>query len=60
MKKYSVYVKFQNGKDLQFETISNVRKLKPFIVNNQPLIMTKDEYVMNLNHVKEIDQVELN
>lgn len=59
MKKYSVYVKFNNGQDMLFKTDTNVKLASPIIVNDQPMIFTENEYAINLRHVKEIKQESL-
>lgn len=59
MKKYSVYIVFKNGQDMQFETDTNVLLLKPVHVNGAEMIMTKDECGVNLAQVKKLEVVQM-
>ena len=59
MKKYSVYTVFKNGQDMQFETNTNVLLLQPFNVNGAKMIMTKDQYGVNMAQVKKLEVVEI-
>ena len=54
--KYQVYVKFNNGKEMTFETNTNVKKTKPVYSNGQKLLITNDQYIINLNNVDRIEQ----
>lgn len=56
MKKYSVFVKFKNGKSVQFETDTDIKKVAPTIINEQPMLITEESNAINLRHVKEIIQ----
>lgn len=57
--KYSVSVLFSNGKVFDFETTSDMRKLKPFVVNGETCVMTDEEHIINLRHVEKIAMDEL-
>ena len=59
MKKYSVYTVFKTGADMQFETNTNVLLLQPFNVNGAKMIMTKDQYGVNMAQVKKLEVVEI-
>ncbi len=60
MKKYSIYVKFKDGQDLQFETDTNVRLAKPITTDNGiKVIMTENEYVLVVHNIAELEQIEL-
>ncbi|MCM3638239.1 hypothetical protein M3152_10930 [Sporosarcina luteola] len=59
MKRYSVYVEFLNGQDMQFMTDTNVLTLKPVHVNGAEMIMTQDQYGINLVQVKKMEVVEI-
>ncbi|WP_313893837.1 hypothetical protein [Psychrobacillus sp.] len=54
MKKYAVEVTFHDGKKFDFKTDDNVRMLQPKNINGAKLIMTKEQYAVNLIHVKEM------
>lgn len=56
MKKYSVFVKFKNGQSLQFDTDTNIKMTAPKMVNEQPMLITENDYALNLRHVDSIDQ----
>ena len=60
MKKYSVHVSFNNGTDMQFETDTNVKSVEPQYINGGEFIVTENEYVINVNQVKEMKIVQLN
>ena len=61
MSKYAVNVKFSNGRELKFQTTSNVKvlELNPIMVNGQPCIVTEEEHIINLRHVVDIEQTSL-
>lgn len=59
MERYSVYTVFKNGQDYQFETNTNVLNLEPIQVNGAQIIMTKDEYGINMNQVKKMEVVRI-
>lgn len=59
MKKYSVYVLFKGGQDLQFETDSNVKLLQPQIIDGARFIVTENEYVVNLDQVEKLEMIEM-
>lgn len=59
MKRYSVYVHFKNGRDMQFETNTNVLLLQPVNVNGAEMIMTEEQYGINLAQVEELEVVEI-
>lgn len=59
MKRYSVYVHFKNGRDTQFETNTNVLLLQPIHVNGAEMIMTEEQYGINLAQVEELEVVEI-
>lgn len=55
MKKYSVWVKFKNGKDLSFETDSNIQELEPITLHNGiRMLVTENEYALNIDWIKEV------
>lgn len=60
MKKYSVHISFNNGSDMQFETDTNVKLEKPQYINGGKFIVTENEYVINVQQVKEMKVVQLN
>ena len=43
LKRYSVYVLFKNGKDMQFETDTNVLLQQAVHINGSDMIMTEEE-----------------
>lgn len=57
MERYSVSIVFKNGQDMQFETNTNVLDLKPINVNGAEMIMTRDEYGVNLKQVEKLEVV---
>ncbi|WP_438315344.1 hypothetical protein [Sporosarcina sp. FA9] len=59
MKKYSVYIVFKNGEDYQFKTNTNVLLLQPMHIIGAEMIMTKDQYGINLVQVKKLEVVEI-
>lgn len=59
MKRYSVYVLFKNGQDMQFETNTNVLLLQPIHINGAEMIMTEEKYGINLAQVKDLEVVEI-
>lgn len=59
MKKYSVHVAFKNGKEMQFETNTNVKSAEPQYINGGEFIVTENEYVINVQQVKEMNVVEI-
>ncbi|MFC5587528.1 hypothetical protein ACFPRA_01225 [Sporosarcina soli] len=59
MKRYSVYVLFKNGQDMQFETDTNVLLQQPVHINGAEMIMTEEEYGINLAQVKDLEVVEI-
>ena len=59
MKRYSVYVLFKNGQDMQFETDTNVLLQQPVHINGAEMIMTEEEYGVNLAQVKDLEVVEI-
>ena len=59
MKRYSVYVLFKTGQDMQFETDTNVLLLQPVLINGAKMIMTEDEYGINLAQVEKMEVVEI-
>ena len=59
MKRYLVNVTFTNGQRFDFETKSDVRKLKPIEVNGAKMIFTEEQVGINLILVKEMVVVKL-
>lgn len=59
MKKYSVYVLFNNGQDMQFETDTNVKMVMPQYINGGRFIVTENQYVINADEIKKLDIVAL-
>ncbi|MCM3454473.1 hypothetical protein M3685_11005 [Heyndrickxia oleronia] len=59
MKRYSVYVLFENGQDMQFETDTNVKMTQPVEINGGRFIITENEKLINVNYIKEMNVVEL-
>lgn len=59
MKKYSVYIEFKDGRDMQFETDTNVLELQPMHINGAEMIMTPEQYGVNLIHVKKMEVVQI-
>lgn len=59
LKRYSVYVLFKNGRDMQFETNTNVLLLQPIHVNGAEMIMTEEETGINLVQVEKMEVVEI-
>lgn len=59
VKKYSVYVLFENKQDMQFETDTNVLELEPVHINGAEMIMTENEYGINLKRVEKMEVVEI-
>jgi len=54
MKKYEIKITFSNGLKYDFETNSDVQKLKPIEVNGARMIMTEEEIGININHVEDM------
>ena len=54
MKKYFIEVIFKNGQKYDFHTDTDVRKLKPIEINGAKMIVTKEQYGINLIQVKEM------
>ncbi|GIN38473.1 hypothetical protein [Heyndrickxia oleronia] len=59
MKRYSVYVLFKNGQDMQFETDTNVKMAQPVEINGGRFIITENEKLINVDYIKELNVVEL-
>lgn len=59
MKKYSVCIEFKNGQDMQFETDTNILLQQPVNVNGAEMVMTKDEYGVNMAQVKRLEVVQI-
>jgi TRAP-type uncharacterized transport system substrate-binding protein len=60
VKKYSVYVLFNNGKDVQFETDTDVRKVPTVHINGGNFIITEDkEAIINVDQIKGMKVVRL-
>lgn len=59
MKKYSVYLLFKNGVDRQFETDTNILLLQPVNVNGAEMVMTKEQFGINLAQVKKLEVVQI-
>ncbi|WP_100401036.1 hypothetical protein [Bacillus sp. FJAT-44742] len=59
MKKYSVYVKFTNNQDLQFETDTDIKKATTQRINGGYFIVTENDYILNPMHIKEMNVVKL-
>jgi len=58
MKRYSVYVDF-GDKDYQFETNTNVLELKPVHINGAEMVITEEQYAINLAQVEKVEVVEI-
>ncbi len=58
LKKYSVYVQFTNGVDVQFDTNTNVLMQQPVHINDGEFIITENNYVINLLHIDYLDLAE--
>ncbi len=58
MKRYSVYVLLKNGKDVQFETVDNPLEMEPVHINGAEMVMTKEQYGINLLQVRKMEVVE--
>lgn len=59
MKRYMVNITFTNGQRFDFETNTDVRKLKPIEVNGAKMLFTKEQIGINILHVKEMVVVKL-
>ncbi|WP_144461796.1 hypothetical protein [Siminovitchia fortis] len=59
MKKYSVYIVLSNGQDIQFETNTNIKMQMPINIGGGKFIITEEEHVINVDHIKELDIVQL-
>ncbi|WP_432355346.1 hypothetical protein [Sporosarcina sp. A2] len=59
MEKYSVYILFKNGRDMQFETVENPLDIEPIQINGIDMVITKDKYVVNLLAAERIEVVEI-
>jgi hypothetical protein len=59
MKRYSVYILFSNGEDIQFETDTDMNNAPTKTVNGVTFRVTENEYAINMDHVKEINVVRL-
>lgn len=59
MKRYSVYVLFKNGQDMQFETNTNVKIAQPVEINGGRFIITENKNLINVDYIKKLDMVEL-
>lgn len=59
MKKYAVYVVFKDGRDMQFDTDTNMLHLKQIRVNGARMLITPEQYGVNLNHVKKLEVVQV-
>ncbi|MBU5214576.1 hypothetical protein [Heyndrickxia oleronia] len=59
MKRYSVYVLFKNGQNMQFETDTNVKMAQPVKINGGRFIITENKNLINVDYIKELDMVEL-
>ncbi|MCI1593232.1 hypothetical protein [Heyndrickxia oleronia] len=59
MKRYSVYVLFENGQDMQFETDTNVKMAQPVEINGGRFIITENEKLINVDYIKDLNVVEL-
>ncbi len=59
MKKYSVYVLLKNGQDFQFESVDNPLEIEPLHINGTEMVMTKDQYGINLLKVEKMEVVEI-
>lgn len=44
---------------MQFDTDANVLHLKPIHVNGAKMIMTPEQYGVNLNHVQKLEVVQI-
>ena len=44
---------------MQFETDTNVLNLKPVRVNGAKMIMTPEQYGINLNHIEKLEIVQI-
>ncbi|MGN7409989.1 hypothetical protein [Sporosarcina sp. SAFN-010] len=58
MKRYSVYVLLKNGKDVQFESVDNPLEIEPVHINGAEMVMTKEQYGINLLQVERLEVVE--
>ena len=59
MKRYSVYIVFDNGQDMQFETNTNLLLQLPIDVNGAKMLMTEEEHCINMLHVENMEVVEI-
>ena len=59
MKRYSVYILLKNGKDVQFETVDNPLEIEPVHINGAEMVMTKEQYGINLLQVEKMEVVEI-
>lgn len=59
MKRYSVYVLFKTGQDMQFETNTNVLLQKPVHINGAQMITTEEQYIFNMAQVEKLEVVEI-
>ena len=54
-----MYVLFVNGEDFQFETDTNILLLQPVHINGAKMIMTEEQYGINLALVEKMEVVEI-
>ena len=54
-----MYVLFVNGQVFQFETDTNVLLLHPTHINGAEMIMTEEQYGINLAQVEKMEVVEI-
>jgi hypothetical protein len=59
LKKYSVYILLSNGKDIQFETDTDVENVPTVHINGGDFIKTVEDHLVNVNYIKEMNVVKL-
>lgn len=59
MKKYAIYIELKNGKDVQFDSVDNPLEIEPVHINGTEMVMTQEQYGINLLQVEKMEVVEI-
>lgn len=59
LKRYSVYVVFSNGQDMQFETNTNLLLQQPVNINGAKMVMTEEQRAINIAQIEKMEIVEI-
>lgn len=54
LKKYKFYLVFQGGKELAFETNTDIRTAKREFVNGNIFVTTENKYTINISKLKSL------